>query len=103
MSEDLKASNIFAIIVSPYSQRQRCNCRSSKQHEEDVLVRHLGDEDLPPVLGEEVEEEVVVVISVCSARLALKVAQVGSLPRFYGVTKIGSGNLRRYLLIIYCY
>ena len=55
------------------------------------------------MLGEEVEEEVVVVISVCSARLALKVAQVGSLPRFYGGMKIGFENLRRYLLIIYCY
>ena len=39
------------------------------------------NEDLPPVLGEEVEEEVVVVLSVCSARPALKVAQVGSLPQ----------------------
>ena len=55
------------------------------------------------MLGEEVEEEVVVVISVFSARLSLKVAQVGSLPRFYGGTKIGSGNLRRYLLFIFYY
>ena len=33
------------------------------------------------MLGEEVEEEVVVVLSVYSARPALKVAQVGSLPQ----------------------